>query len=162
MNKLDEIKERHSKATPGPYRWDIRTCHKQAYLTTTHSGQYYVMGFKRWGMHGAQPEFQVYDKYEGPVRERGSNGMVATQELAKPRAKHHPDFDMWIDHPDAIAIENSWEDIDFLLSVNADMYEALEEIMARCELRKDEDDAHYENYYQAKQVLAKAKGESHE
>jgi len=34
--------------------------------------------------------------------------------------------------------------------------DALEEIKARCELRRQDDDAHYENYYEAKKALAAA------
>ena len=36
----------------------------------------------------------------------------------------------------------------------AAMQDALEEVKARCELRRQDDDAHYENYYEAKQALA--------
>jgi hypothetical protein len=38
----------------------------------------------------------------------------------------------------------------------AAMQDALEEIKARCELRRQDDDAHYENYYEAKKALAAA------
>ena len=38
----------------------------------------------------------------------------------------------------------------------AAMQDALEEVKARCELRRQDDDAHYENYYEAKQALAAA------
>ena len=34
--------------------------------------------------------------------------------------------------------------------------DALEEIKARCELRRQDHDAHYENYYEAKKALAAA------
>jgi len=33
---------------------------KSIALATTHSGRQYVMDFVRWGMHGAQPRFQVH------------------------------------------------------------------------------------------------------
>jgi hypothetical protein len=114
-DKLQAIQERHQKATPGPYRWDInKTCHT-VLLTTTHSGQYYILTPRRWGTRGAMLEFQKYDKYEGPVRERGSQGMQRIEEFTTPRAAHHAKYDMYIDHPDAIAIEKSWEDVEFLL-----------------------------------------------
>lgn len=38
----------------------------------------------------------------------------------------------------------------------AAMQDALEEVKARCELRRQDDDAHYENYYEAKKALAAA------
>lgn len=43
--------------TPGPWQW-FGNQHG-LYLATTHSGRRYVMGFRRMGMQGAQPAFQV-------------------------------------------------------------------------------------------------------
>jgi hypothetical protein len=44
--------------TPGPWKWFGSANNHEVYLATTHSGRRYVMGFKRWGMRGAQPTFQ--------------------------------------------------------------------------------------------------------
>lgn len=47
------------KWTPGPWAWfgNAGGC-PDIYLATTHSGRRYVMSFRRWGMRGAQPQFQ--------------------------------------------------------------------------------------------------------
>lgn len=126
MTKLEDIQARHLKATPGPYMWDVHTAARVARLMTTHSGAYYVLQFKRWGTQSAMPMFQKFEKYQGPVKERCSMGMRPVTDFAKPRMDHHPDFDMWVDHPDAIAMEKSWEDIEFLLQLNLEMQCALE------------------------------------
>lgn len=46
------------KHTAGPWRWFVNTKTRQAYLATPDRGRLYVMGFKRWGMTGAQPVFR--------------------------------------------------------------------------------------------------------
>ena len=117
--KLDEIRARLNAATPGPWEWDVNSMIKEAHLRTAHSGRYYVMGFVRWGMHSALPEFQVYDKYEGEaVSERGSQGMVRADKLIKtmPGKEHHRGFDDYISHPDADLIANAPGDIKALLN----------------------------------------------
>jgi hypothetical protein len=100
---IEQAKELDKRATPGPWKWDLRKTCRDAKIVTDHSGQYYVMGFARWGMQGAVPTFQVYDRYEGPVTERGSHGMKRADELARsyPGKEHHRGFDDYPDHPDA-------------------------------------------------------------
>lgn len=44
--------------TPGPWAWFGNAGSNSLYLATTHSGRRYVMGFKRWGFSGGQPQFQ--------------------------------------------------------------------------------------------------------
>jgi len=107
--KLDEIRARLNAATPGPWEWDVNSACKIAMLKTTHSGNYYVMGCERWGPRNAAPKFQVYDRYYGDVRERGSHGMVRADKLLKsmPGKEHHIGFDDYIDHPDALLISNA-------------------------------------------------------
>ena len=56
--------------TPGPWAWFGNAGSNSLYLATTHSGRRYVMGFKRWGMRGAQPQFQP-----------GGRGLVDASEL---------------------------------------------------------------------------------
>ncbi len=48
--------------TPGPWEWFGNAGSNSLYLATTHSGRRYVMGFKRWGFRGAQPQFQPADR----------------------------------------------------------------------------------------------------
>jgi len=115
--KLNEIRARLNAATPGPWAWDVISTCKIAMLKTTHSGNYYVMGFERWGPHNAAPKFQVYDRYFGDVSERGSQGMVRADKLLKsiPGKEHHKGYDDYIDHPDAALIANAPTDIQALL-----------------------------------------------
>lgn len=47
-----------AKHTPGPWKWFGNANSNSVYLATTHSGRRCVMGFKRWGFRGAQPQFQ--------------------------------------------------------------------------------------------------------
>lgn len=106
---IARAKELDKRATPGPWKWDLRKTCRDAKIVTDHSGQYYVMCFERWGMQGAVPSFQVYDKYEGPVTERGSHGMKRADALARsyPGKEHHVGFDDYPDHPDAKFIVES-------------------------------------------------------
>ena len=60
------------KSTPGPWRWHGSASNSEVYLATDHSGRRYVMGFKRWGMRGAQPMFQP-----------AGRGMVPASDLLK-------------------------------------------------------------------------------
>ena len=137
MNRIEEIKARCEAATPGPWKWDLRTRTHQCKLVTDHSGQYYVMDFARWGMQDACPTFQVYDRYDGPVTKRGSHGMVRADKLAKsyPNQEHHRGFDDYINHPDAAFIAHSREDIPYLL-------EQLQMATARAEKAEAERDTY--------------------
>lgn len=47
--------------TPGPWCW-FGNRSGGLYLATTHSGRKYVMGFRRYGMNGAQPVFRSADR----------------------------------------------------------------------------------------------------
>ncbi len=118
MTRLEEIRARLEAATPGPWRWEIRTGHKMCKLMTDHSGQYYVMDFARWGLQDACPTFQQYEKYSGPVDERRSLGMTRADKMAKsyPGKEHHQGYDDYIDHPDAILIAKAPEYISYLLA----------------------------------------------
>jgi hypothetical protein len=132
--QLQAIRERHSKATPGPYRWIMRTKTHQCQLVTDHSGQYYVMQFERWGMQDACPVFQEYETYEGKVTERHGKGMTRSDKLAKPIGglAYRIGHEEYIDHPDAIALEKSWEDVESLLAAldaaNARADKAIEDL----------------------------------
>lgn len=106
MSTIAEIRERWEKATRGPWRWFGNTKSKDIYMATTHSGRVFVMQFERYGRSGAQPVFQV----------RTSTGGIMTpaHNLVIYEAPHRADIS-GIDHPDAIAIEHAWEDIQSLL-----------------------------------------------
>jgi len=115
--QITEIKSRLEAATPGPWIWDVNSAYHQMRLLTTHSGMYFVMGFRRWGTQSAAPAFQVFTKYEGPVSERGSRGLQRADKLLKshPGKEHHEGYDDDIDHPDAQLIAHAPEDIRVLL-----------------------------------------------
>lgn len=110
LTKFEEIVSRHQAATKGPHRWFGNTKVKNIYLATIDRGRIYIMEFVRWGMGGACPTFQ-------PPAD-GSLGwnMIRADERVQYEAPHRKDF-VGIDHPDAIAIERSWEDIDALITV---------------------------------------------
>jgi len=116
--ELEAIEARCNAATPGPWEWDVNSVSKIVHLRTVHSGRYYVMGFKRFGTKGAAPTFQVYEKHEGPLQERGSKGMFRADDLAKsyPGKEHHEGYDDYIDHPDAEFIAHSKQDVASLIA----------------------------------------------
>ena len=116
--KLQEIKGRFARATPGPWEWDVHSRNKCVNLLTTHSGKCCVMGFKRWGAQGAAPTFQVYKQYEGSIRERRGIGLFRADIFTKshPGLEHHVGWDDYIDHPDAEFIAHAIEDVPFLLN----------------------------------------------
>lgn len=57
MIALDAIRARAEAATPGPWGWFGNVDNAHLYLATRRWGRHYVMGFRRLGMQGAQPEF---------------------------------------------------------------------------------------------------------
>lgn len=135
---IQRAKALDEKATPGPWMWDMRTAHHTCQLVTAHSGQYYVMQFSRWGMQDACPEFQRFQRYSGPVTERGGLGMVRADKMAKsyPGKEHHKGFDDYIDHPDAVFIAASRalvteliEAVTVLQSENAEKDREIERLM---------------------------------
>lgn len=114
--RIEKIRARCEAATPGPWRWWFNEHCQDIKLVTDHSGMYYVMGFARHGMQNAQPLFQRYERYEGPLGERGGRGMVKASNLGK-WAQDYRHNDGWIDHPDAELIAHAPSDIAYLLSV---------------------------------------------
>lgn len=134
----EKAREIDAKATPGPWMWDLRECNHQCLLTTTHSGKYCVMGFQRWGLQDALPSFQVYDRYEGQMKDRGSHGMVRADKLSKsyPGQEHHYGFDNFIDHPDARYIAESRELFHQMATAITELLARAEEAETRCETLK--------------------------
>lgn len=102
----------HLAAIPAPpWHW-IGNCTSGPILVTKHSGWIYVMGFRRLGMHGAQPEF--------PVR-AGDSGFWLTHSAAEqivPRAPHDPKTFRGIDNDVARFFERSAEYVAELLAEN--------------------------------------------
>ena len=139
----EKAKEIDEKATPGPWMWDLRECNHQCFLTTTHSGKYYVMGFRRWGLQDALPSFQVYDRYDGPMKDRGSHGMVRADKLSKsyPGQEHHSGFDNFIDHPDARYIAESRQLFHLMAEAITDLLARAAAAEARAEKAERERDA---------------------
>ncbi|MGI5161439.1 hypothetical protein [Microbispora sp. CA-102843] len=103
-----------------PWHWIGDTKHQGPMLATKHSGWIYVMGFKRLGMHGAQPAFPVKgpDGYLliTPCREIEERSSVAAKEVAIPRAPYDPDTVRGIDNPVAKWLEHSAQYAKELLS----------------------------------------------
>lgn len=132
---IQQAKEIDEKATPGPWMWDMNENNQQCLLTTTHSGKYSVMGFQRYGMQSALPSFQVYDHYDGPMKKRGSHGMIRADQLSKsyPGQEHHHGFDNYIDHPDARYIAES-------RALFHDMIVAINDLLSRAETAETERD----------------------
>lgn len=139
----EKAKEIDEKVTPGPWMWDLRECNHQCFLTTTHSGKYYVMGFRRWGLQDALPSFQVYDRYDGPMKDRGSHGMVRADKLSKsyPGQEHHSGFDNFIDHPDARYIAESRQLFHLMAEAITDLLARADTAEARAEKAERERDA---------------------
>lgn len=154
----EKAKEIDKKATPGPWMWDLRECTHQCLLTTTHSGKYYVMGFQRWGLHDALPTFQVYDRYEGQMKDRGSHGMVRAEKLSKsyPGQEHHRGFDNFIDHPDARYIAESRELFHLMTAAITELLTQAETAEARLAKAQEELDKMEQLHEQARLKLGKA------
>lgn len=90
--------------TPGPWAWMGNGYAGQMYLATTHSGRRYVMGFRRWGPQGAQPEFQSDGRLvpaKDLIQFEVGDGTAVGMEAAKADPSVYR-FDIdGIDHPDA-------------------------------------------------------------
>lgn len=139
---VEKAKDLDEKATPGPWMWDLNECNHQCFLETTHSGRYYVMGFERWGMQNALPTFQVYERYNGPMKDRGSHGIIRADKLSKsyPGKEHHVGFDNLIDHPDARYIAESRELFHLMIIAITDLLARAESAEARAEKAERERD----------------------
>lgn len=91
------------KHTPGPWGW-FGTDHG-VYLATKHSGRRFVMGFRRLGMNGAQPTFQIEKKGMVPASdlvqfEVGNKAVRGFSAAKKDGTVYRYDVTA-IDHPDA-------------------------------------------------------------
>jgi len=92
------LRETLEAATPGPWRWFGHRS-SEMYLATPKGGRRFVMTFKRKGMRGAEPMFQVYTDRQGEPW--GWNGeLVPATDLAVQEVEYRDDIKD-IDHPDA-------------------------------------------------------------
>ena len=92
--------------TKGPWYWRISRKSRSVELMSATSGRPYVMAFRRYGMTGAQPQFNT-----GMI-------MIPAHDLAVdiPGQEHNNEWNQTISHPDA-----------HLISAAPDMLEALED-----------------------------------
>ena len=132
------------KHTPGPWVWRGNAHAQDVYLSTRHGGRRIVMGFKRWGMAGAQPTFRGQNSLEDAkdllkfeVGDPSVTGVAEARENNSVYRLHIAD----IDHPDARLIQAAPE-----------MLDALEGYISDC--TNDE----CERCIKARSVIAKARG----
>lgn len=85
------LRELLARSTPGPWSWFGNAKFNDVYLATVNRGRQFVMGFKRWGMRGAQPTFQV------------NHLMVDGSTLVIREVPYRGDI-AGFDHPDAMLI----------------------------------------------------------
>lgn len=94
---LDALELKAKAATKGPRGWFGNLSHKHIYLATRNNGRQYIMGFRRWGMQGAQPLFR---KQFTSVTGKPAVIMTDASELAVKEADYRDDIAR-IDNPDA-------------------------------------------------------------
>lgn len=108
---LDAIRARWEAARPGPWMWKGNLSAQSICLMSRRGWGDTVMDFRRWGMSGAQPAFNIdgllYRAFQG---KDGKSLMVAPES-----------WNAWnirgIDHPDAIAIAAAPQDVQTLLDI---------------------------------------------
>lgn len=129
---IDDIRARADAATPGPWRWAGNTRSQDIRLVTRDRGRVFVMGFRRWGMHLAQPEFQVMRDGSGymiPASDLPIYEVCPDATTADDRRVYRQDI-IGIRNPDAEFIASARQDIDDLLDyidvLEADYGDALE------------------------------------
>jgi hypothetical protein len=118
MSRIDEIRDRHDAATPGPWRWAGNVDAHHIELTTRDRGMLYVMRFVRWGTQSAQPMFQ-------PLPIGAHSAMVKATEVpifeVAPTATDRKDSRVYrgdligLRHPDADFIARARDDVPYLL-----------------------------------------------
>lgn len=89
------------KGTPGPWRWELNMKHRQLQLCGGACPfDLIVMDFKRFGMQGAAPRFNIELRTNFNVMERAEKfAMIA------PDREHHKSWFQLLNHPDANLIE---------------------------------------------------------
>lgn len=121
--RIAEIRAQLAAATKGPWQWFGNLATRTIYLATTHSGRRFVMQFDRWGMRGAQPQFQV-DSAMCDLDELVSTGHV--------EVKHDKEI-LAFTHPDAKLIASAPSSIEYLLERNDALEGELDALRAQLE-----------------------------
>lgn len=125
--RLEVIRERMQRATPGPWGWFGNTAVNHIYLATQRWGRHMVMTFERWGMQGAQPGF-----YDRPDQNQVRTSIVSDSTFRKasevpiyevaPSAHNAQDPEVYrqdiigLRNADATFIAHSREDVEWLVS----------------------------------------------
>lgn len=113
--RVAAIRERAEAATPGPWHWAGNTDSKNIYLATWLKGlgRCIVMDFTRWGMQNARPRFS--DDLMMVKADTMVTYEVAPEATSRDDPKVYRADISGIRHPDAVLIEHSKADIEFLL-----------------------------------------------
>lgn len=138
-----------AKFTKGPWAWfgNASGC-PDIYLATTHSGRQHVMGFRRWGMKGAQPCFRQENGSIRPANhllqfEVGDQGVIGVDAAKNDESVYRYQI-RGIASPDA-----------HLIAAAPDLYEALERV-----IKIIDDSPWCLKLTEERAVLAKARGET--
>lgn len=111
---IAEIRARAAASTPGPWCWTA-TKRLEVDLVAAVSGIPYVMGFRRLGMHGAQPVFADGRDMARPGWRAGL--MKPAAEIGTtPAHLAWPNQRVEIDNPEATFIAAARADVDVLLA----------------------------------------------
>lgn len=140
--------DREERFTPGPWSWfGTAGSAPRIYLASRRSGRQYVMGFKRWGFNGAQPEFRLGHILE-PSSELlkfvvGDKSVTGVKQAKGDPSVYRYDI-RGIDAPDA-----------HLIAAAPELYEALKESIVKLK----EAGCGSKIVDQLEAVLSKARGE---
>jgi hypothetical protein len=139
---IAEVRARHAARTPGPLRWYGNGGRKRKevslHLATTYGGKIYVMGFERSGMNGAAPTFR-----SGALEGRDVGHMIPARELLTYERTYRDDV-AGVQHPDAIAIERGFEDVEACLG-EIDRLNRLACALLHCERRAEFEDGNHDD-----------------
>lgn len=96
---LDAVERLAASATPGPWSWNVNPRGHTVSLDGRGRGNEVVMGFRRWGMGGAQPTFRKCHESEGKV----FHLLADVGDFLAPidGREHHASWLQDIDQPDA-------------------------------------------------------------
>lgn len=111
MLDLQPIKERLAAATCGPWTWDLSLASKRIVLLGGKPKyDLTVLDFVRWGMNGAAPRFRTGPENMNIMKHGEKFGAIRKDR------EHHADWSQWVNHPDALLMENAPTDIAALIA----------------------------------------------